>query len=474
MSEFRTTEHPDPFTTGGWNGENATDPAPNRAGDHQPIGVGMAAQPGDIPAAVPPNRSETMLEEVGTSTSIEHDQMPPPPVSADPGGAFKDADAEALKRFREWLETSRETDRLAADDNETEYDAAADRLDDIEDQIMAMSGGGVVLAIKSYLAMKADLVSWTPASATLRCPEMFEEDVPSWNHRAIVSVLRDVAKQVPEIAELVAPIIHEDALLIDADIEIQWCRDRLAEKLDDEIQEQLAELLDRVAKAEAKTPRGREIKSRRLAEEQAAAALPRLDPVLGVAARSAAALARCREAERAGATVEALSPLEDELGEIDDEYANVTAATWPGLVAHIDRLNETIAGSNPADLVARLIRAATEAIGAMAGVPAANDERLVLPSRERPATTLPALLDQLRLIEQLLIEDCRTTEGWWALIQRREVDPKRYVDFQVQVCRQIITGLEAIAAAARQRPNHDRRQSQKEAPVGLPLVELFR
>lgn len=64
------------------------------------------------------------------------------------------------------------------------------------------------------------------------------------------------------MAELAAPIIHEDAALIDADIEIQWCRGRLADPDSGraDARNRLAELLDRVAKAEARTLRGAAIK----------------------------------------------------------------------------------------------------------------------------------------------------------------------------------------------------------------------
>jgi hypothetical protein len=34
---------------------------------------------------------------------------------------------------------------------------------------------------------------------------------------------------VPEILELAAPVLHEDAALIDAEIEIQWAQELLAE-----------------------------------------------------------------------------------------------------------------------------------------------------------------------------------------------------------------------------------------------------
>ena len=74
-----------------------------------------------------------------------------------------------------------------------------------------------------------------------------------------MSILRDAAKQVPELAELCAPIFHEDAALIDADIEIQECRKGLRTPDDDaRIRGQLA----RIAKTEAKTPRGEAIKTK--------------------------------------------------------------------------------------------------------------------------------------------------------------------------------------------------------------------
>jgi hypothetical protein len=86
----------------------------------------------------------------------------------------------------------------------------------------------------------------------------------------VVSMLRDAAKLVPELAELAAPVIHEDALLIDADIEVQWCRIALSDRtfgagpIDErrrvEVEGQLSRALARIAKAEAKTPRGEAIK----------------------------------------------------------------------------------------------------------------------------------------------------------------------------------------------------------------------
>jgi hypothetical protein len=90
-------------------------------------------------------------------------------------------------------------------------------------------------------------------------------------------MLRDAAAIVPEIGELAAPVLHEDAPLIDAQIEIQWARDRLAEPVNlklveilgvehqaeerRKIEDKLSALLDRVANTEAKTARGRAVKA---------------------------------------------------------------------------------------------------------------------------------------------------------------------------------------------------------------------
>src|SRR5207237_5580727 len=62
-------------------------------------------------------------------------------------------------------------------------------------------------------------------------------------------------------AELVAPIIHEDAALIDADIDIQWCRAVAnIETCEADALTLRTAALDRVARIAAKTPRGEAIK----------------------------------------------------------------------------------------------------------------------------------------------------------------------------------------------------------------------
>jgi len=199
-------------------------------------------------------------------------------------GVEQTSDEKILALFRDWLDASRELDRHghSGDNDEAKFDAALDRRDEIEDEIISTPGGSVALAIKTYFRLKVELADWTPEDATLRYSELLAEDgEPSWEQRIIVGTLRDVAKQVPELADPLAPIIHEDAALIDADIEIRWCRDVLADEQisstperDDDIREQMKRALDRIANTEAKTPRGDEIKLRHRPDQRTSSFVP--------------------------------------------------------------------------------------------------------------------------------------------------------------------------------------------------------
>jgi hypothetical protein len=185
-------------------------------------------------------------------------------------------DTRALALFHDWLAASRETDSLvdySDDSGKAEYDAALDRRDEAGDAILSTPGGAVALAIKIYLHCKIhEFNSWAPADATL-CEWGLRDDDPG-PHDTAVSLLRDAAKLVPELAEYCAPLIHEDAFLITADIKIQWCREQLSENDilnqtgGEEIQQALSQVLDQVASAEAKTPRGAAIKLRHGGEPQ--------------------------------------------------------------------------------------------------------------------------------------------------------------------------------------------------------------
>ena len=91
-------------------------------------------------------------------------------------------------------------------------------------------------------------------------------------------MLRDAAAVVPEILELAEPVLHEDAALIDAEIVIGWARELIANPIrssliEPEEQEEyearqrrnleatVAAAMERVAKTDAKTARGRAIKA---------------------------------------------------------------------------------------------------------------------------------------------------------------------------------------------------------------------
>jgi hypothetical protein len=186
-----------------------------------------------------------------------------------------DGDTLALSLFRQWIAAAREYDRQSAAGNIP----AGDLLTKIEDRIFEVSGAAVALAIKAHFWVRNEHGAWTGETALLRIEEAFADD-PDWSIEVAVSVLRDAAAIVPEICELAAPVVHEDAALIDAQIVIQWARDRLAEPVNPRLAEvwgdewpereaknrcdletTLAAMLDRVANTEAKTARGRAVKA---------------------------------------------------------------------------------------------------------------------------------------------------------------------------------------------------------------------
>jgi hypothetical protein len=188
-------------------------------------------------------------------------------------GGRQDGDEVVMSLFRQWIVVCDEVD--AAIDAEAEAETnddgrdVYDRWNEIEDEIMATPGGAVALAIKAYICIRQnhDGGSWSQRTAMLR----FDENDC---HDHEVSVLRNAAVLVPEIAELAASIIHEDAELIDADIEVAWARAALVAKDPPrwdwrrenawrrETEAKLAEALKRIALAEAKTQRGEAIKAR--------------------------------------------------------------------------------------------------------------------------------------------------------------------------------------------------------------------
>lgn len=187
-----------------------------------------------------------------------------------------DADGLALSLFRQWIAAANEYDRqLAARPHEQTY-PASDLMTEIEDRILDISGGAVSLALKTHFKVRQDHAGWSPETRHLCIREAFEDD-PDWEVQIAVAMLRDAAVIVPEILELAAPVLHEDAALIDAEIVIDWAREQLAmpsnlrlvELVGEEheaeqrrkLETTLAAALDRVAITEAKTERGRAIKA---------------------------------------------------------------------------------------------------------------------------------------------------------------------------------------------------------------------
>lgn len=178
--------------------------------------------------------------------------------------ALGGSDAEILSLFRQWIAACRAHDH--EEEREDGESPALDRRDEIEDQILAIPGGAAALAIKTFLYLRADFSTWSPELGTFRLPELFNGEACDWVLILAASLVRDAATIVPEVAELAAPIVHEDANLIDADMGISWCREMLADSTTPkprrrEILGKMATLFTRIATTEAKTDRGHAIKT---------------------------------------------------------------------------------------------------------------------------------------------------------------------------------------------------------------------
>jgi hypothetical protein len=185
-------------------------------------------------------------------------------------------DEKLVALFDDWHASSQLTDFHDTDEDRTAYDAAYERCSEIEAEIMAAIGGAKVGDIKVYFAWHYLRLNDDkgPDIALLRYPELFEDeplysnDIDGWGPNEegfMVSLLRDGARRVPKIAELAAPIVHDDAALIETDLQLQLYHDRLTKLVDGDIAElpdRLKKLLERIAKTGAKTPRGEAIKAK--------------------------------------------------------------------------------------------------------------------------------------------------------------------------------------------------------------------
>jgi hypothetical protein len=179
------------------------------------------------------------------------------------GGRQENPDAEILSLFHEWLDAYDARDALGDDDEtEDEADAAVKHITDLEDAIIATRGGPAGLAIKTFLNCRLEAARRTPKQAQIRLDRDTDTDT-EW----LASLLRDAADLVPEIAELAAAVIHDDAELIDAEMEREWViKVRPAGNYADEWKRSALarghKALDRIARTPAKTPRGEGIKLR--------------------------------------------------------------------------------------------------------------------------------------------------------------------------------------------------------------------
>lgn len=170
-------------------------------------------------------------------------------------------DAEILTLFHEWLDACTHRDTLA-DDDEAAIDDNDRRTVAIEHAIAACRGGAVGLAVKAFLDCRLEADRWTPKTAQLR----FWKDADS-DSDLYASLLRDAASIVPEIGECAAAIIHDDAALIDAEMDLQWVTEVWpAGPHDDEWKRSALsdgrKALERIAATPARTPRGEAIRAR--------------------------------------------------------------------------------------------------------------------------------------------------------------------------------------------------------------------
>jgi len=125
-----------------------------------------------------------------------------------------DGDTLALSLFRQWIAAANEYDRQFAAEKDLARVPAGDLMTEIEDRILEISCGAVSLALKTHFVVRQDHAAWVGETRLLRIREYFEDD-PDWETRFAVALLRDAAVVVPEILEVAAPVLHEDAALID-------------------------------------------------------------------------------------------------------------------------------------------------------------------------------------------------------------------------------------------------------------------
>jgi hypothetical protein len=206
--------------------------------------------------------------------------MPRPELSLLAWKASTDDRQQVLALFQQWIRAAQDAD-ATVDKDGAEYDLALERMTKGENDIAACRGP-LALAMKTFFIFRYEHANWAPEPYVRIGADEYDP--------LLLAALRDAADLVPEIEEFAAPIFHEDAKLIDADIRVTWARlvlaegdptnwslfpdgerRRLASRLDKE--ETLAKALDTIATTEAKAPRGEAIKAKHEGQSRPAKSL---------------------------------------------------------------------------------------------------------------------------------------------------------------------------------------------------------
>ena len=138
----------------------------------------------------------------------------------DPARPVDRGDAEILALFRRWRAGHWVAARVA--DDEDKFNAATDRIADIEHQIAEIPVVGLVgFAVKAYLACHHEHrpgYGDDPAGVGLLSKDyvLLDDDATATldrfaNFHCIAAVIRDAARFVPEIADLAGPVINPPA-----------------------------------------------------------------------------------------------------------------------------------------------------------------------------------------------------------------------------------------------------------------------
>jgi len=167
-------------------------------------------------------------------------------------------DAAALTLFQDWIDLCHRRDEAYEAEEDDKAERLGEQRDDVEAKIASVRGSRAADAIKTFLLVMNKIVQVCGPGGQLRDASLIGDNM-------ITNVLCDAAAVVPQLAELCAPIIHADARLIDADIEVGFLCELPTtnnERWRAERRSKLIAALDCIDATEAKTERGAAIKAR--------------------------------------------------------------------------------------------------------------------------------------------------------------------------------------------------------------------